>query len=432
MKYSQFNIIIPYSDKWVLFNTLSQRTMILSTELKNLLNGHTETLSKVHPAFHAALIQNNMLVSDTKDELTDVQELIRSVDFSEDSYRLIINPTLDCNFHCWYCYENHIKSSQMNPDTIEKVKLLIDNITKKDKLKEFRLSFFGGEPLLYFNQVIVPITQYAIEATQRNNIRLISHITSNGYLANSAIQPALQDLQIHSFQITLDGNREKHDSTRYITSQIGSYDKIIQNIKSLISIGIHVILRMNYTQENIDGMKTVVDDLSTMSTTEKQLIILSLNQVWQDKKNKDKAICTKAENLKEYAQENGIYANSTLSADTVRNSCYADKCNQAVINYDGLVYKCNARNFSDQQPEGILTASGEIEWNSIYHQRMNAKLKNKPCLTCTILPMCGGGCRQYVMEHTNQEFCIYDFDENKKIEFVKEFLFSDSLSFETV
>lgn len=189
---------------------------------------------------------------------------------------------------------------------------------------------------------------------------------------------------------------------------------------------------MNYTHENIDGMKNIIDDLSTMSDSEKQLIILSPNQVWQDKKEKDETICAKILNLKEYAKENGINTNSALSTDTVRNSCYADKYNQAVVNYDGKIYKCNARDFSSQQPEGTLTASGEIEWNNLHNQRMDVKLKNKPCLACSILPMCGGGCRQYALEHINQEYCILDFDENKKLEFIKEFLFSDSLTFNRI
>ena len=41
------------------------------------------------------------------------------------SYQLIINPTLECNFRCWYCYENH-KKGHMNETTVENIKKLAD------------------------------------------------------------------------------------------------------------------------------------------------------------------------------------------------------------------------------------------------------------------------------------------------------------------
>lgn len=432
MKSSRFNIFIAHEDKWILFNTLSQKTMIISPELKDIFNNCNENISQVHPTFYDALILNKMLIPDMENELEEVQKLIHNIDFAEDSYRLIINPTLDCNFHCWYCYENHIKGSRMSSKTIEKVKLFINRITEHEKLKEFRLSFFGGEPLLYFKQVIKPIMQYAIEVTRNKDIRLISHITSNAYLINSTILSSLKELRVHSFQITLDGDKEMHDKTRYIAPQIGSYNKIIQNIKSLVSIGIYVILRMNFTKENIDGMKTIIDDLSDLSMADKKLIILSLNQVWQDKKTENDDIYAKVANIKDYAKQQGIHTNSVLSSDTVRNSCYADRFNQAVINFDGLVYKCNARNFVAQKAEGILSDSGEIVWNSLFYKRMGIKLKNKPCLNCAILPMCGGGCRQYSIEHEQRDYCLHDFNEEKKIRFVKEVLFNDSLEFEII
>lgn len=429
MKKSLFNIEIPFQDKCILFNTLSQKTIILNKQLIDLYLNNWDKIVTLHPTLYSALVENCMFISDAEEELTKAKELIHNTDFSEESYRLIINPTMDCNFKCWYCYENHIKGSRMDTKTVENIKKLISKILNEKKIKEFRLSFFGGEPLLYFDQVIKPIIQYSAKLTQYKEVKLITHITSNGYLLTSTSLATIEKLHIDSFQITLDGDRKTHDTIRYITLEQGSYNKIISNIKALISIGVQVILRMNYTLQNIDGMKSIIEDLCNLSEIEKTKIIFSLNHVWQDKENKSNELNEKVSKIKDYAKENGFSTGSVLRSDTVRYSCYADKFNQAVINYNGLVYKCNARNFIPDNAEGVLSDTGEIEWNSKFYKRMDAKLKNKPCLNCPIMPMCGGGCRQKALENENKEYCLFDYDFNKKREFIKDYLFNDTLEF---
>ncbi|MFV0248333.1 MAG: hypothetical protein ACK5H1_05180 [Tenacibaculum sp.] len=46
---------------------------------------------------------------------------------------------------------------------------------------------------------------------------------------------------------------------------------------------------------------------------------------------------------------------------------------------------------------------------------MNAKLKNVPCQTCSILPFCRGGCSQVAMENYSKNYCVCNFDDNTSI-----------------
>ena len=64
-------------------------------------------------------------------------------------YKLIINPTMNCNFKCWYCYETHIKDSKMDNNIIEKVSKLISNILDINELRSFELSFWRRTFLYY-------------------------------------------------------------------------------------------------------------------------------------------------------------------------------------------------------------------------------------------------------------------------------------------
>lgn len=78
--------------------------------------------------------------------------------------------------------------------------------------------------------------------------------------------------------------------------------------------------------------------------------------------------------------------------------------------------------------EGTILESGEIEWSKTHQMRMDIKLKNKPCLDCSILPICGGGCRQVGLEK-RESYCLYDFDERKKKQVVLDILTRESYNF---
>lgn len=141
-----------------------------------------------------------------------------------------------------------------------------------------------------------------------------------------------------------------------------------------------------------------------------------MQKVFQEKNSED--LAQMVESFKNYALKNGIYHRSSVLSDTVRNSCYADKKNQSVINYNGDVYKCNARDFNQKNKEGVLNEDGEIVWNEQHNKRLVSKLNNKPCLECSILPICGGGCSQMIVESEGNDFCIHNFDENSKKEMI--------------
>ena len=83
------------------------------------------------------------------------------------------------------------------------------------------------------------------------------------------------------------------------------------------------------------------------------------------------------------------------------------------------LFKCTARDFKTELKEGDLLDNGIINWNNKYFQRIDSKIKNNPCFTCSILPLCGGGCSQVSLENQDVDYCVKDFDENKKLDIVK-------------
>jgi uncharacterized protein len=419
MKYSQFNSIIPFEDKFVMYNTFTNNAIVLDPLLKDLIEAAkvegVDNLYDIHPSLFEAMQQQEFLVDDSLDEVDKVKRLRDYVDYSEDTYHLTINPTMNCNFKCWYCYETHIKASRMNEEISNRVNSLLSTlILDNPKIKKFVLAWFGGEPLLYYYDIVLPIIKHFNEISEGRNIETVVSFTSNGFLANEDMVRSFKRNKVTSLQITLDGYGAEHDLVRYVNETRGSYDKIIENVKILVRNQLYVRLRVNFTSVNIINAHKIIDDIIDLNEEDRKYIAIDFHRVWQDKEDTDNDFFqTQFEKFREV----GFQVASNLSMDNVRDSCYADKKNSSVINYNGDVFKCTARDFKTSNSEGYIDESGTIVWeNDNLEKRMDSKFKNRPCLSCRLLPVCNGGCSQHAVENNlvNGEYCIFEFDETKK------------------
>ena len=158
--------MFPYMGQTVAFNSWTQQFLVLEPMLKDLFDAavnenNFDGLQSYYPGFYDTLKKSGFIVPKEQDELKKAINAREIIDLNDQVYEMVINPTMNCNFKCWYCYESHIKSSKMKPENINKVKAVIDNILNENpNLKFFHLSWFGGEPLLYFNDVVKPISEY--------------------------------------------------------------------------------------------------------------------------------------------------------------------------------------------------------------------------------------------------------------------------------
>lgn len=159
MKESKYNIYLKYKDVFVLYNTLYESILMLSDVMyRKLQEIGIEKCFSINENLYDKVVDGNFLIDDGFDELQEVKRIIKQKDFLDDEYHLIINPTLDCNFNCWYCFEQKVRGSYMTPKIQNSCSLLIQNIIKSNaNLKKFTLSFFGGEPILYYNRISIPL-----------------------------------------------------------------------------------------------------------------------------------------------------------------------------------------------------------------------------------------------------------------------------------
>lgn len=415
MKYSIYNNFVHMTNSVAcLYNAASDK-FVLYKEIESIQQYTPGELELKNPDLYKELCKVQAIIEDDVNEYEIQKNLSDDIRTNNNHFQLMINPTLDCNLHCWYCYEHHIKGSSISATTMQGIFRFVDNVFQSlTEMKLFTLSLFGGEPLLEF-ECVKNIIMYIDEKCHNNNVHFQVSITSNGVLIDEQILDFFNRNNLDlGFQITLDGNREEHNKTRYTKSRKGTYDQILKNVSSLLNNNINVILRINYTSKNFKSIALVAEDISNFSDSQKSYLRIDLQRVWQDI-----ADDLDVEYLMEQFRKYGFVVTSPLlDIDDLKHPCYADYTNQILINYNGDVYKCSARDFSKENRIGYLTEEGNVNWilENPYERLLKYK-ESSICSQCSIYPLCGGGCIQKRSE-LKEDICMYNINEQRINEIV--------------
>ncbi|MBR1770347.1 MAG: radical SAM protein [Bacteroidales bacterium] len=422
-KLSRYNYFLDYEDKKLLFNGLKGSGFCMTQSEYTLLQkmfANLDFFEKTYPDDFLRLKKLGYIIEDSFDEIAFIRFKNKQKVFSDRHYHLIINPTQSCNFRCWYCYEDH-KSGKMSDTTIRRLKKHLKIMIENERIPSLHIGWFGGEPLLCFDSVVYPVSLYAKRLCKRNNIPFTLSITTNAYLINNDMTEKLKRIGLNNYQITLDGDREKHDSVRN-NNGMPSYDKIIENINLICNKleHAHINLRINY-DETTFTRRNIFSVLDAFPLEIRGKISINTQKVWQTTGNqtaKEQDLMPEfisQANEKKYR----LTCQGSLNIGSY-HTCYASRINYANINYDGLVYKCTARNYTKENALGELTKEGNIVWKADKIARMYATspMENKECLNCIYLPICCGKCVQNFIEHGSG--CHYK--ENKDTYFSREII----------
>lgn len=418
MKISKYTFVLPQEeDCAIIFNCRTEALAVIENELAELLSNSTLDIIKCrHSAFFEFLKEKKFIVDCFSIEEDDVISDWKKTDINKDFFGIFINPTLDCNLRCWYCFEKHVKGSLINTEIFSSIVNLIKKKIKEDGVKDLSLSLFGGEPLIAFNSIVLPMIQQASKICIENQRNLYVSFVTNGTLITKTILTELSSIrtaQPISFQITLDGNEYFHNSTKKFSNGNGSFSLIMSNIRMIISYGMKVILRLNMTSENANSFYDVLTELNKMSIHEKSLLTIDLQHVWQDASKADRmSFNVLQERMRDAFTSADFLVTELKHIDNSR--CYADRENNVSINYDGNLYHCTAKDFTIENSEGRILPDGTLSWNQKHHKRMEIKYGNNTCKQCRIFPLCHGGCSQYKLDTEGCTSCIRGYDGTLK------------------
>lgn len=423
MKYSLYNHFVEMGKVVLCFNAYSFSRLIIGNntyqDYLDCLN-NSERLSSINPKLYGIFVANGFIVTNENDEQKKYLALVQKRKFSNAVYHIIINPTMDCNLKCWYCYENHINMSHMNFELETAIVLHLKEKISKEPFEKLVLSFFGGEPLLQKN-VIFSLLKSIYELSETYGFKLAVSFTTNGTLIDKDFIVNLSPYE-PSFQITLDGWKNVHDMVRkYKANGCGTYTQILSAIKLIQqnSPKSEVLVRINVSKRTLESLPNIANDLAQIKQNRNLKIMVS--KVWQV--NSESLDENKILNFVLLCQKNKIRCNY-LATSKYTYGCYADNQNQVVINYDGKIYKCTARTFSLENSYGSISNSGQLKWDEEKLQnRMTLRLPLN-CQKCNFLPACPKPCSQKLLEKGEKLPCVL----NKKYS-IENYIIEDFYNF---
>ncbi len=411
-KLSQYNYMIPYEDRVVYYNGISRYVFSLNKKeheriqelLKNLVSFEANYTS-VFNRFK----EWGFVIDEEVDEIDVLRFRNRKEIYSDRTYRLFINPTLECNFSCWYCYEKH-PAGYMSDETMERIKKHIVYMIEQVKIDGLVLSWFGGEPLLYFDEIVYPISIFAKQLCEKYRIPFKNGATTNASKINPDMVRKMKEIDMDGFQITLDGDESRHNKIRNENGR-ATFRKIIENIGLLCEHlpDVYITLRINYDNQTLERS----DMLSVFKMIPEQYrknIGVDFQRVWQTGGSATGEY-QKRKTLYDSCSELGYAPNGISQAFMLgrNHKCYSDRRFYAELNYDGKVYRCTARGYDDKYVLGELLEDGRIVWDEKKLAGLigKATFENEMCLACRYLPLCLGPCSQKRKETPDENLdCI--------------------------
>lgn len=218
---------------------------------------YSERLSRLYPELHKPAGKEKVLTQTVTFQVTD-----------------------DCNLACKYCYQMHKGKRKMSFETAKK---MVDLLLSGDKgmgdyINPVRspgliIDFIGGEPLLEA-ELIDQICTYTIDRMIELNhpwlMKTMFSVCSNGVCYfEPEVQRILQKWnQRLSFSVTVDGNKELHDSCRVFPDGRPSYELAIAAAKDWVNKGGYMGSKVTIAPANVMHVYDAITHMIELGYTE--------------------------------------------------------------------------------------------------------------------------------------------------------------------
>ena len=286
-----------------------------------------------------------------------------------------------CNLRCLHCSA----SASQGKSNCE-----LEREKKLDLVKQIAQTGFqkvvisGGEPLLDkdFWRII----------TVARSTGLKVKVNSNGWLIHRAVAQRLRDEGVSTVQIALHGaHAQLHDT---ITGVNGSFQRAARALRLCARAGINTIASSVLTGFNYGSIVEIAEFAEHSGA---HFYLKRLHPIGRAKGNFTSLAATPAEfrsaleSLRSYYGEE-LVENFTRYLRTKNGWCVAYAC--PCIQPNGSVTPCAEMS----QPVGNLAQSNLSEiWREIWRGETCVRIANREvrgkCSSCSILNVCGGGCR---------------------------------------
>lgn len=326
-------------------------------------------------------------------------------------------PTMACNFHCDYCYQNEYRTHKaMSVETQESTLRFVRNLIRSGQ-RGLSVDWYGGEPLLEIDTVCAMTYRLsAIASEEGARVRRVNIIT-NGTLLTSDVAKRLADAGITESQVSFDSFIFQETTKRGAQNGAGGRSLILENILLAHSL-FPVTIRINVSKDNKDEVGSIVDAIKESGFSGSYYMARIHDH------EKDTGFITNSEGRRVSARSVllPIIDNANVSTLTRReyadleweqltsnpreinriarrltpktHFCSATTLNGFVIDPDGNISRCWHSAGSASEAIGNVNSDVTVDdQNEVYRRWQGyTPLMYVACETCKVLPLCMGGC----------------------------------------
>lgn len=391
--------------KKVIYSTRSGKCLVITEKILSQIS--EGKFQDIQDNVLKTLLNDEFIVPEEDNEFADIMEQNRAFILEPDIASFTVQPGANCQLGCHYCGQSHTKN-YLSQHLYDKLINRVKNIVSKKPYRMLSISWYGGEPLMALKQ-IRDLSPMLIKIAEDNNARYVASMITNGLSLKPEIFTELvQKYKIKSFQVTIDGLKENHDTRRITKTGEATYDIIFDNIVKCAMLPIYaeekcnIAVRCNIDRSNYESIMPFVQLITDSGLKEKVTMQFAPIVDWGD------VLASKNSLSKDEFAEVEIdwlmqLLKSGYHTDLIPSRSYAP-C--MVVNpesevYDafGNIFPCYEFPYTEkyQTADHIVGNLNNPEESYRYdvHTRSwfdDVEAGKSWCKKCKFFPVCGGGC----------------------------------------
>ncbi|GAA2995305.1 radical SAM/SPASM domain-containing protein [Actinokineospora diospyrosa] len=355
----------------------------------------------------AQLAEAGILVDDDADEFAEV--VAENIRASRDTRKrtFVLMPSSYCNMGCGYCGQKHVKGAQSAGHRAAVISR-IRHATTAAGVEQVRVSWFGGEPMLGYAQIL-DISAAVTATCDQAGVRFDASMTTNGSLLTvDKIRRLHQECRVGSFEITLDGVADTHDRQRPLSGGRRSFDRIVHTLASACADesmpGVRFSIRTNVSRANQEEHAAFAKAVADGGLAHPRVAFYTaLVRSWGNDVS-DFAIHgdDTAEVDRRWIAAYRDHGLTTALLPLARKPvvCVAVTRSAEVIDPAGKVHSCTEQPLVPGREHTALGRVTDLQTPAIrpsgaydgWYEDLRGGSSGAYCPSCAIFPICGGGC----------------------------------------
>lgn len=401
MEISLYTIPLSVDNRYYLYNSLSNALIEVDKEwfdiFENKENLEKLSLHTEEKEFYNTLLEKLFITKNRQDQRLSYVASIKQLRTITSKFHLTIAPTMDCPFSCPYCFETVKSKGTMSEGTQTGI---VTYLNKLEKKPDYHITWFGGEPLM----AIEAIEQLYNKLEHGYKKPYHSEMITTGYSIDDHTISVLKRINCTELQITLDGLPETHNKIKRNIAIRDPFGETIKGIKKLLEDGgFQVSVRVNITKSNssefLPLLSLLIKELGALQNwSYSPGLVLSRGILECAEQNKNDLISI--EEVIPFALNTfGKYGYMCSWMNYPSNSiteCAVRNPYSLTVDAQGYMYKCWETIGKKEWSFGQISDTGEvIGFNPVILNRFlhgADHLSSTKCATCSIHPICHGGC----------------------------------------